>query len=45
MHFGDSLLSKSAMVEKMIAASFLNESTKRIYLQAWQGRIKQLLKS
>lgn len=39
------MLSKSAIVEKMIAASFLSEATKRSYLQAWQGRIKQLLKS
>ncbi|WP_432220906.1 HipA domain-containing protein [Flavobacterium sp. TMP13] len=38
------MLSKSDLVEKMIAASFLNDVTKRNYLQSYQGRIKQLLK-
>jgi serine/threonine-protein kinase HipA len=38
------MLSKSAAVEKMVAASFLNETTKRNYWQAYQGRLKQLMK-
>jgi len=38
------MISKSDSVEKMIGASFLNDSTKRNYLQAYQGRLKQLLK-
>jgi serine/threonine-protein kinase HipA len=38
------MISKSDSVEKMIAASFLNDSTKRSYLQAYQGRLKQLIK-
>lgn len=38
------MLSKSDVVEKMITASFLNETTKRSYLQAYQGRLKQLMK-
>ncbi len=43
--FGDILsvmLSRSASVEKMIASSYLNESTKRNYWQSYKGRIKQL---
>jgi serine/threonine-protein kinase HipA len=36
------LLSRSETVEKMVAASFLNDSTKRNYWQAYQGRLKQL---
>ncbi|MCG9899778.1 MAG: HipA domain-containing protein [Hydrotalea sp.] len=39
------MISKSDVVEKMVAASFLNESTKRNYLQAYQGRLKQLTKT
>ncbi len=39
------MVSKSDSVEKMVAASFLNKSTKRNYLQSYQGRLKQLLKS
>ena len=39
------MISKSALVEKMIAASFLNDATKRNYLQSYQGRLKQLSKS
>lgn len=45
--FKDSLylmLSKSTQVEKLITASFLNESTKRNYWQAYQGRLKQMKK-
>jgi serine/threonine-protein kinase HipA len=36
--------SKSEIVEKLIAASYLNDSTKRNYLQSYQGRLKQLNK-
>lgn len=38
------MLSQSEMVEKMVAASFLNDSTKRSYWQSYQGRLKQLMK-
>ena len=38
------MISKSEAVEKMVAASFLNESTKRNYFQLYQGRLKQLSK-
>lgn len=38
------MLSKSAMVEKLVTASFLNESTKRNYWQSYQSRLKQLIK-
>ena len=38
------MLSKSDLVEKMVAASFLNATTKRNYLQSYQGRLKQLAK-
>jgi serine/threonine-protein kinase HipA len=38
------MLSKSESVKKMIAASFLNISTKRNYWQSYNGRLKQLLK-
>lgn len=38
------MLSRSELVEKMIHASFLNESTKRSYWQSYQGRLKQLIK-
>jgi len=38
------ILSKSDLVEKMVTASFLNESTKRNYWQSYQGRLKQLMK-
>lgn len=36
------LLSKSAEVEKLITASYLNDKTKRSYWQCYQGRLKQL---
>lgn len=36
--------SHSDSVEKMVAASFLDNSTKRNYLQSFQGRFKQLFK-
>jgi serine/threonine-protein kinase HipA len=38
------MLSKSDVVKKMIAASYLNETTKRNYWQAYSGRLKQLAK-
>jgi serine/threonine-protein kinase HipA len=38
------MISQSTSVEKMIAASFLNDSTKRNYLQTYQGRLLQLMK-
>jgi hypothetical protein len=38
------MLSKSDLVEKMITASFLNDTTKRNYLHSYQGRVKQLMK-
>lgn len=38
------MLSKSDIVEKMIAASFLNDSTKKNYWQSYKGRLKQLSK-
>ncbi len=38
------MLSKSEMVEKMIAASFLKPATKRNYLQDYQKRLKKLMK-
>ena len=38
------MVSKSDSVDKMIAASFLNDTTKRNYLQSYQGRLKQLTK-
>ena len=38
------MISKSEKVEKMVAASFLNETIKRNYVQAYQGRLKQLMK-
>jgi serine/threonine-protein kinase HipA len=38
------MLTQSELVEKMVAASFLNDSTKRNYWQSYQGRLKQLMK-
>ena len=38
------MLSQSDKVAALTAASFLNETTKRNYFQAYQGRLKQLLK-
>ncbi|WP_373522843.1 HipA domain-containing protein [Aquiflexum sp.] len=37
------MISKSEFVEKMITASFLNDHTKRNYLQSYQGRLKHLI--
>jgi serine/threonine-protein kinase HipA len=38
------MISKTDLVEKMVAASFLNDPTKRKYFQSFQGRLKQLTK-
>ena len=38
------MISKSDLVEKMVAASFLKENTKRNYFQSYQARLKQLTK-
>ncbi|NOU46355.1 MAG: HipA domain-containing protein [Bacteroidales bacterium] len=38
------ILSKSILVNKMITASFLNDTSKRNYWQSYQGRLKQLTK-
>lgn len=38
------MLSKSNLVEKMVSASFLNDSTKRNFWQSYNGRLKQLSK-
>ena len=38
------MLSKSELVEKMVTASFLNDTTKRNYFQSYQNRLKQLTK-
>lgn len=39
------MVSKSDLVEKLISASFLKNSTKRNYLQSYQGRLIQLTKA
>ena len=39
------MISNSDLVNKMVTASFLNESTKRNYLQSFLGRLKQLTKA
>lgn len=38
------MLSQSDNVEKLITASFLNDTTKRTYRQSYEGRLKQLIK-
>ena len=38
------MISKSDLVKKMVAASFLNASAKRNYFQSYQGRLRQLNK-
>jgi serine/threonine-protein kinase HipA len=38
------MLGLADKVEKIIFASFRDEKTKRNYLQAYQGRMKQLLR-
>lgn len=40
----EAMTSQSDRVEKLIAASFLDKSTKRNYWQSYQGRLKQILK-
>lgn len=40
----DLMTSKTDKVEQLVTASFLNESTKRNYWQAYMGRLKQLVK-
>ncbi len=39
------MISNSDLVNKMVTASFLNESTKRNYFQSFLGRLKQLTKA
>ena len=39
------MVSNSDLVEKMVNASFLNDTTKRNYWQSYQGRLKQLIKA
>jgi len=39
------MLSQSTLVEKMISACYLSDSTKRNYWQSYNGRLKQLLKA
>ncbi len=39
------MMSKSAEVEKLIVASYLNDKTKRNYWQSYLGRLKQLTKN
>ena len=41
----DFMLNQSSHVEKFIYASFLNEKTKRNYLQLYQERLKRLMKN
>ena len=38
------MCSKSAQVEQLVSASFLNDTTKRNYWQSYQTRLKQMLK-
>ena len=38
------MISKSDIVEKMVEASFLNDSSKRNYWQSYKGRLNQLMK-
>lgn len=38
------MMAQSDSVEKLVSNSFLNEGTKRNYWQAYQGRLKQLVK-
>jgi serine/threonine-protein kinase HipA len=38
------MVSQSEKVQKMVGASFLNDTTKKNYWQAYQGRLKQLIK-
>ena len=38
------MVAQSRKVDNMVAASFLNETSKRNYIQSYQGRLKQLMK-
>jgi len=38
------MLAQSPQVEKMTISSYLDEKTKKYYLQSYQGRLKQLIK-
>ncbi len=38
------MVSKSELIEKMVTASFLNDSGQRNYFQSYLGRLKQLQK-
>jgi len=38
------MISKSDLVEKMVVSSFLNDTTKRNYLQSFQNLLTQLTK-
>jgi len=38
------MISKSDVVEKMVEASFLNDSSKRNYWQSYKGRLNQFIK-
>ena len=44
MYMKQIMLSQSEKIEKMVATSFLNETTKRNYFQTYQTRLKQLMK-
>lgn len=39
------MISQSDLVERMVAASYLNDTTKRNYFQSFQGRLNQLTKA
>jgi len=39
------MISRSVLVEKMVAASFLNDTNKRNYFHSYKGRLKQLTKA
>ena len=38
------MVSKSIVVDNLVAVSYLNDATKRNYRQSYQGRLKQLIK-
>ena len=39
------MISQSDLVERMVAASYLNDTTKRNYFQSFEGRLNQLTKA
>ena len=41
----DEMMSKSDLVERLVYASFLDDTTQRNYWQAYQGRLKQFVKT